>query len=488
MNESQDISPPTHNERGVIAEQYSQLQAVHVLEKARVMNPLPSASEESTSRAVLQAIEIALINLNDLTIRLTSDIQQHDFGSAVVKLSWIRGFHSVLVKLSTIMPKLGLVPLESQPPGKLCIHDSPAYQTYYASLLSLDKEIHLNMEQEQIDLRDLIHRKTLDDPQLRMFHLLRVSNHEATIWESNLQHIPLPYPVPSYAEFVVSTTMREAVYDTALKGDTYYTQFRGLHQIPEILVAEMNDHLEKAILLLRSHSFLQAYEHVMRVNVLSEPVISSVLPIAENLTTADYHNIRENLGLTSGSHSVNLHYYLFRDFYEQLWDAFCIHLLNLSEPLSQKQELQERLQCIDNNRLGEEAFLGYLFANELLRLRTFIFEWRNEHLHLPRTNIGGGTTRSLTGSPDAIQAVKRMRDAARLKDRARPLMEVRHLHASQENEAGMLMSYFESASSFDRTLLETTGSVTQERFKDVQERSGFFSQKSPFVPPERYIV
>ena len=123
-------------------------------------------------------------------------------------------------------------------------------------------------------------------------------------------------------EFVVTQGMQDAVYDRVLTGDTFFTQFRGLHQVPEILCDEINDRIECGILSMRAGRLQAAYEHLRCVNVLSGGIAAAMPAIVDNLVTADNHEIRENLGLTSGSHSVGLHFHLFRDLYQQLWEAF----------------------------------------------------------------------------------------------------------------------------------------------------------------------
>ena len=76
-----------YNDHGVIAEQYSELQALPVLEAARDAYSLGTATAESTIRAIFQAAEITLLNLDDLVSRAATDIEQRAFGSAAVKMS-----------------------------------------------------------------------------------------------------------------------------------------------------------------------------------------------------------------------------------------------------------------------------------------------------------------------------------------------------------------------------------------------------------------
>ena len=64
---------------------------------------------KSTLRAVFQAVEIGLLNLEDLLSRAASDLDRRQFGAAAVKMSWACGFHRVLVKLSVLPQQLALI-------------------------------------------------------------------------------------------------------------------------------------------------------------------------------------------------------------------------------------------------------------------------------------------------------------------------------------------------------------------------------------------
>ena len=480
--------PLFYNKRGIIAEQYYLLQAIHILNEARETHPLPNASDASIIRALFQSAEIALLNLDDLMRRAISDARSERFGPLVVKLSWARSFHAVLVRISSLPQKLCLVPEDGG--SELSIFDSPTFKRYVDTIKIFDKQILSNIDKETIALSNVISQQSLDNNQMRFIHLVRVCNHETTIWERNLSSIFVSAVVPDYAEFVVSQAMYKAVYDTMLEGDTYYTQFRGLHQIPEILTAEINDHIEMAILNLRAKALHHAYEHVRCLNILSEGVLASLAPITDNLATADYHNIRENLGLTSGSHSISIHYHLFKDLYDQLWGAFTRFLVDEDAASATHKNIQKLLREIDVKRFEhQQAFLLHQFANELLKLHAFISEWRELHLHFPRNNISGGHTKSLTGSLDAVQAVRKMRDSALVRDSFQPLVRARRLDAqSKSDKHRSLATYFDSENALDHEILETTGSITKQRFKDVQKRAGVFASKSPFIPPPKREV
>jgi len=478
---------PVYNERGVIAENYYDLQGLGVLEAARRAYPLPKASRESTLRSVFQSVEIALLNLHDLVTRAADDVAGARAAPACVKLFWMRGFHRLLNRLSMIPQQLGIGRTESANGGILRIADSPAFNNYCEALRRFDASVIGLIDSGALDAEHAVADRSLDDYEFNLLHLARVCNHESTIWERNLAEVRVPVPVASYSEFVVAEGMRDAVYDRVLSGDTYFTQFRGLHQIPETLGEEINDRCEEAIRDIRTTRLRHAVEHLDCIHVLSEGVLAAVPPMADQLATSDYHQIRENLGLTSGSHSVCLRYHMFTHLYEQLWDEYCTCVTGKTANARTDAEVEEALRALEYNCQEDTvAWTMHLLGNCCLKLRAFISAWRDEHLHMPRNNLGGESTKSLTGSPDAVKAVMHMRDGAIAKDPMAPLARARGL-ASELPRAGSqkLTSYLDSAGSLDRRLLAVTGQITQRRFSDVQERLGFFANRCPFVPPPR---
>ena len=476
-----------YNERGVIADNYHELQALSVIDAAQNSYPLPKASAISVIRAIFQAAEVALVNLTDVMLRAATDIEDSAIGSAVVKMHWVRGIHRVLVRLSMMPHQLGF-PGRSE--GVLRISDSPAFQSYLNALHQFDSSVKQCLESGALRLGTALEEWSLDNAEFNFLHLVRVSNHESTIWERNLAEVHVPTAVPAYEEIVVAKAMRDAVYDRELKGDTFFTQFRCLHQIPEILAGEVNDCIEQSIRDIRMNDLQQAAEQLSCVNVLMEGLLVSVPPMADNLATSDYHQIRENLGLTSGSHSIGLRYHLFSDLYEQLWEALASHATGKPVEDCSDQVIEEAIHRAERDRFHDSsAWMVHLLADNCLKLRASILQWRDQHMHLPRNNLGGEFTKSLTGSSDAVQAVKGMRDTALRKDCMLPLVRARGLANEHPlPTAGQMTSYLESLSSLDSQILVATGEVTKRHFIEVQERAGYFSQRCPFsVPPRRQV-
>jgi hypothetical protein len=420
------------NERGVIAEHYHALQSLGLVEQARrSTRPEPA---ESLIRTALQCCEIALFNMADL-LRAPS----------VAKLSWLRGFHRVMISLSGVAARFSAAAGVDGPGVSLA--ESPAFAEYLAVLKAFDRGV----RESDLDIARVLAEESLESTDFLSLHLARIGAHESTIWERLLAQTARPAPGVDYAAFIDSVTLRAAVYEHRLTGDTYFTQFRALHQIPELLAFEINDRLEVATRALRNGDPDAAIVELVWINWLCEPAAACLPAMVDNLATSDYHQIRENLGLTSGSHSVSIRYHLFTDLYEQL----CAQVPASAPPV--------------------------LLA-QLATFRGFIFGWRDAHLHLPRNNLGGDSTKSLTGSADAVGVVRRMAEHARAHDPARAL------YRPAAAPEGELSGYHASEQSLDSALLAATGQVTQGKFVEVQERLGFFSGKCPFTKPPRRIV
>jgi tryptophan 2,3-dioxygenase len=425
--------------------------------------------------------------LTDIVGRAATAIELGVTSSAVVKMFWARGFHRLLARLSLIPHQLGLMCDAGGSQGVLRIRESPAFREYIEALGCFDRSVLRRIESGDVEIETAVSERSLDNAEFNLIHLVRVCNHESTVWEHNLAEVGVPALVPSYEKFVVAQTMRRAVYDRDLTGDTYFTQFRGLHQIPEILGAEVNDRFEQAIRDIRYNHLREAVEHLSCIDVLVEGILASLSPMVDNLATSDYHQIRENLGLTSGSHSVCLRFHMFTHLYEQLWEEFRHCVTGETAKDSAEDKVEATIRQVGRKRFDDsQAWIVHLLSSYCLKLRTFIFHWREEHLNLPRNNLGGEFTKSLTGSPDAIQAVKHMRDGSRARDPMLPLARARGVATHNvETQNGELARYLESKSSLDSHILTAIGEVTQRRFRNVQERLGFFANRCPFTPPPR---
>ena len=207
-----------YNARGVIAENYHDLQGLGILSQTRDEHRLAKASSRSSLRAVYQAVEIGLLNLTDITARAASDIERERHGSSLVKMYWARGFHRVLTRLSTLPHQLGLPLPDADGGTPLRICESPAFQEYRVALNRLDCAIDRRVSSGALSLEQLLGNHSIDSSDVALLHVTRICNHESTIWEHNLSEVRVPSPAESYAEFVVANRMRDAVYDRVFEG------------------------------------------------------------------------------------------------------------------------------------------------------------------------------------------------------------------------------------------------------------------------------
>jgi tryptophan 2,3-dioxygenase len=446
------------NNRGVIAEDYHALQGLDDVTAARDGAPVVPATPDAVLVAVLQCVEIAEFNLSDLLSRAADSLSAGGVSGALTKLLWVRGFHRVLIRLSLAAVRL-TADRDSHEEPRWRTEATPAYQELRPALEAFDQALLAAEGDGRVDAAAVFARETFVAPQFTVLHCARTANNDARSWSANLDAAADPRPGVQRDELLRSATLRHAVHCPSLVGDTYFMQFRALHQIPELLALEINDRIEAAVRRLRGGNPSAALELLEPAVLLLDPIEACLPPIVDNLSTRDYHEIRENLGLTSGSHSVSLRFQLFTELYEQLAEAIA--------------------------HRGIDGAVGARLRRLVVALHTFIFAWRDMHLHLPRNNLGGGHTRSLTGSPDALRTVRKMRDNAATTDPVARRLPAVHPHLSSD---GPLAAYFDDPASADSWLLEATGRATQASFHDVQERSGFFAQRCPFArPPRREI-
>ena len=114
------------------------------------------------------------------------------------------------------------------------------------ALQGFDQEVIEQVDRGDLRLEDAIADCSIDDPLLHLIHVARFCNHLAQIWDRNLAAVALPEPVAAYAEFTATEHIRSAVHSIALDGDTFFMQFRAVHQVPELLSEQAND-LDRAV-------------------------------------------------------------------------------------------------------------------------------------------------------------------------------------------------------------------------------------------------
>ncbi|MDX3457938.1 hypothetical protein PV396_39330 [Streptomyces sp. ME02-8801-2C] len=412
-----------------VAASYDELQSLPALFKAATEEPTPArGSTWQALQALFQAMEVGLNNLAALAAETVDRLRREREAEAVRSLEWMVGFGTLWNELAWLVRELA--PLDEDAEGHaLAVTDSPAWRHLAAEERILAQELKpLADHSEASEWKQLV---------LRYVMLQRVALEHSCVGGA-------PY---GYQEFVRPEVVRAAVRERQLPGETVFMQFRAAHQMPELLTRAVNDHIERAVAELEAGRTQTVPPLLLRAERLLGVVARMTDLLVDTMETAEYHRIRDALGLTSGSHSVGLHFELMRDLFPALARA--------SEG---KPE--------DIRRLTRTIGLH-------------IDRWRLGHINLPRTNLGGaGTgTRSLTGSPDALRTVAKMREAGRARDP--------YANDGRAFRATEWDSDTPPLAEVERRLLREISRETQERFQDVQERTGRYSDPSVFTAPAK---
>lgn len=450
------------NSKGVIAETYHELQALGILEKASTIYQIKKVSSWALIKAILQGTEICIQNLNELLQRIINDLNNRKIDKVAIKTAWFKDLNYLLVKLTNTIHLL--INEELKKPSQNSLQMSSVTKLE-RMLKKADSAIRQYIKSGNILQETFLEKENLNNDFYKFLHDYRIIVYEITIWNKNINSFSIPSDT-TYETFIGLELVTKAVNEPKLKGDTFFTQFRCLHQIPEVLTVVVNNYLEQAINDLKKNDIVNVHKNLRIANILFEIALDSLRPIIDNLSHNDYHEIRENLGLTSGSHSTNIHFHLFRDLYGGITSEY------MNSFFFNKKNYKA---------LIEKDYTLKLVEVEILNLRNLVNQWRNLHLHLPRINLGENKTKSLIGANEAVESVRKMQNAANSKDPLNPLVIMYSRNYSNNNSS--IVNYIEANKSFDKELGKTLGSITQKRFSNVQHREGFFAKQLKFKNP-----
>lgn len=356
--------PPESNALGPIATSYDDLQSLPALfSVTRGGRPEVPGSVEQAVRALLQASELALVTITCSAEQAHRASDGHDGDLAERSLGWMVAFCRVWADIAW---RIGDTETVAYGPDTRVssVTDSANWRRHHAVCGRLS-ESYLRFREASSD------RARTDRLMLQYTLLERAAIERTVVACGDL----------GYDEFVDAGALGEIVRDSPLPDDTVFIPFRSAHQISEVLVDGANDHLALAVATFDDADPVELLTLLHRVDRLLDATVGVAEMLADSLHHDDYHRIRENLGLTSDSHSVGLHYHLMRDLYPALAAAA---------------------------RRGPDPFV----RSRVRAIGRHIDRWRAAHLGLPRMNLGGarGGTRSLTGAPDALHTVQRMRE------------------------------------------------------------------------------
>lgn len=461
--------PRQTTELGPVAESYDQLHRIDLLAEARAARAVPEGTYDSTVCAVFQASEVCLLNLARLAGRTQARVLADDIPAASRYVQWAVGFHRLLRKLGTVMFHARSVFGSGVSAGTsaLSISESAGYAAYVDALRGLEEAARGPLLAGAPEVtRSTIATKSIDDSLYRLLHGIRIGCHDATKWESDLTAVPIGV-CRSTDELISAETLARAVAATELNGGTLHGEFVALHQVPEILCAEANDHLEVAIRAIRASALSQAAQHLTACRWLLDPVVEAQRVMAEHLATGEYHEFRTNLGPASGTHSLSIKQHMFRDLFKHMWNDLQAWLCSLGG-----SSLEETVRDIDTRRHDDpEAWLRHTVVDQAFQLHSAHQQWRHEHLHMPRNCLGSGGTKSMIGVPDGPQAVYKMRDAANAQHSLAAIHRARRTSLANAVPDSPLAKLITDPSSLDSELMRIVGEATREYFPQVQEQS-----------------
>lgn len=456
-------------ELGAVAESYDQLHRIDLLGEARAARGVPPGTYDSTVCAIFQAAEVCLLNLARLAGRTQASVLAADIPGASRYVQWAVGFHRLLRRLGVVMFDVRSVYGSGvcAETAALSISETSGYAAYVDALRGLEDAAKGSLLTASPGLaKTTIASRSIDDSLYRVLHGIRLGCHDATKWESDLTAVPVRVSRP-IDELISAETLARAVAATELNSGTLHGEFVALHQIPEILCVEANDHLEIAIRAIRARELSQAAQHLIACRRLLDPVVEAQRVMAEQLATGEYHGFRINLGPASGTHSLAIKQHMFRDLFKHMWNDLDAWLRSLGG-----SSLEETVRSIDVHRHDDpEAWLRHAVVDQAFQLHSAHQQWRHEHLHMPRNCLGSGGTKSMIGIPDGPQAVYKMRDAANAQHSLAAIHRARRTVLTNAVPDSPLAKLITDPNSLDSELLRIVGEATREYFPQVQEQS-----------------
>lgn len=456
------------NELGPIAPSYDDLHRIDLIAASKEACPTEPGSYESTVRAVFQAAEVCLLNLARLTGRTREAVEARDFASASRYIQWSMGFHRLLRGLGTVGQEMQSLFGSTLRRGvrSVDIAETAGCRAYIGELRAFDDEVRCSLlVGEPLMVRATIATRSIDDDLYRLLHGIRICSHNATKWESDLSGVPLP--LAGELNSLLSTALlAQAVARTELHPRTLHGEFVALHQVPEILSAESNDHLELAVRDVRSRALSRAASHLAVCNAVLGPMVEAQRIMAELLATGEYHGFRENLGAASGIHSLSIKQHMFKDLFKHFWNDISRWLISHGDG-----SLETTIRAIDANRHQDsDAWVRHQVLHQAFRLHNIHQEWRHEHLHMPRNCLGSGGTKSMIGVPDGPRAVQKMREGANAQRSLNAVHKARGMKLTNVVGCSPLTSLLTDPTSADSELMRIVGEGTREHFPEVQEQ------------------
>lgn len=421
-------------------------------------------------RTIMQAAEIAVLNLDNLAQRATIDINEGNLGDAADKQAWMDSLQGTLVNLSQLAGKYRPI---DQAERTLNFNDSPHLGYYTESLEAFHKAI----EKAGLTTAEEIGSKNNHDDGRRIsFNAFNNETYEG-IWRMHLGDIPIPAISGAeeldnsdfYQQFVGTNSLERAVNEVTQKGDNFFTEFRCYHQMTEVLTQYANRQLADTIRALvdPESNTIKIEAELKQTSEALGLMVENVHPILRNLVPHKYQNIRGSLGITSGSHSPNVRKGLFMNTYPLLAEAATLHMTN--GKVLDDDALGAHLQAIADNRFeSHEDNLKYKIMEHVQDISQTLSMWRNLHMQFVDTQIGishkeGESTASISGARNASKSAEGMRAHGQKIDPIGPIDKA----LTQQDEPQRIPSH---ESPFSQLMAGSTATAVETLSEEVQSR------------------
>jgi hypothetical protein len=412
---------------GPIADTYDRLQGIVFL---RAAQPGDEVSDFSSRLFIAGSQSRALLSYNiaHLFERVASALNSHAANSIDLASSHIRWIHALLKIMMETTDLINQFKSNFEDKGRS--YQRPMSELALYKALSLADDAFLKYESKNVsNIINAIGHHNIHNADGSAVHNYKLSIY--LIERIAMINIPLIDPDLLNEDFI-----EMAVHKIDTKRPSYLMQFRLLHQVPELLGAEVlkimnfikgnTKNISERLLI----SQLLAIKNVL--NLMS----NCLWPLVELMIPSEYYQIRRALGVTSGSKSKVLAKGVLRSGYIELAKAITGEIDRFAE----KELLIDSLKSI----------------NEIIR------RWRDLHMFLPWSILGTETT-SLIGS-NATVKVDQMAQSFRKYD---PL----------NNESPLDLTHLGICREAADLFANLTGGVTRRRFPDVERRAGIFARR-----------
>lgn len=421
--------------RGPIADTYYDLQRLEQIEGALATgDQLPNPNHQF-AHAYLQSLELIFLNLSNIAEKASRALSNGPQRPLVGCWRWHEAISHLGVK---IFYRLLAITDDAGLAGELTLvgAGSRAARTYLKDKAEVDLLLRERYWAPRGGEMDADHRFASNaDESALLLQISKNTNHDIV----RLLTTPILGGDPkTYDQRIGGRHLRRAVsLDDYQMEDTFFLQFLLLHQVPEIIGDRIVEAFDQAVKRLEKDDLLGALETLPAAVTALDLVIESLTPLRALMIPADYFKIRENLGLTSGSHSDTLHTQLLNRAFGKLRVA------------------------ADRYSAGRDSSGATVLRRLMRRLSVQLLQWRSEHLVFPRNLLGGHGTRSLVGAPDGLEAAERM-----LASYAGSVS----MALPRRRATGRTAALLAQIVSEDDRLLAVTAQVTQKGFQKVQER------------------